>query len=1527
MSIFARFKTLTRPPGRSIEQRLSARESAAQTTSTSNNLSSPPDSSKLSTSTPNGGWEYLRGFSAILSRSKVFARLKKTVDEVVQFVDQYEVIVANHEEYEALKIQLETLFEELSSHFSKDAPPSMTISMENMCGAITNELEHISNKMAQYQNASVPHRYLEAKCNLEDIIKCYRRIQGHFERLKVNASLFIWEIVDRQAIEVRLNSIQPAKLACYDSRAATLVNRRKCTPHTREQAISDLLSWKDDNSGSNLCWLNGMAGTGKTTIANTLCAILDEFHQLGASFFCTRSFPECRDVNIIFPTIAYQLARFSHPFCLALVQALEKTPDLQYRALEKQFEGMIATPLRDTANTLPSCVVVVIDALDECEDSRSVGYLLEIISSQAAGLPIRVLVSGRPEPQLQRNMGSTPSQLVLHELDRGIVSEDIKTYLQEELKSDSLALTESKLDALVERAGVLFIYAATVVRYIGADYFTLDPNQRLETVLSTLSAPTSALGCNIDPLYATIISSVLGNPNLEASDKAFIKTVLHTVICAQEPLPINALSVILQLGDANRVKAALQRLRSVVYISAGENGFVTTLHTSFSDYVLDPLRSKEYACNAEAQHSMLATLCFSRIKRNKQRFNICQLESSYVFDEQIPGIEERINQAIPPDLVYACQYWAAHLQLGQKSLQQAQKLLGFLSSDLLLWMEVLNLKKQISRAGGLMDMANKWCWEAKCSPEIQDLVYDAWRFVTVFSTNPVSYCTPHIYASMLPFWPESQPISACYKKHTRGLVNVKGATVTKRRLALLGTFPLKRTVRRAAFSLDCSRVVFCGDFDDHDLYVWDVEHHTLLGVLQGHTSIISSFAFSLDGMCIASGSYDETLRIWDVASLSTKKVIGPLKSRQATSIAFSPKHATHLVSGDSDIWVPDVRTGGTLSFAHFSLRSPKYSGHQHIGAVAFSPNGDYIASGWPDGAVRLCRAYDHDSLRDFGKRVAQLKGHTSPVGSIIFSPDGRQIASGSMDGTIRVWDVRTGQLVLEPFEGHYLPRTITSLVFSHDGASIISGSSDSTICVWNAEDGKQLAGGPLVGHKDSICSIAASGDGTRIFSVSKDTTICVWDLRAQSGQQFQELKSQSSPVQSIAFSPDGAYIASGHRDGTIRLWDMQSGHTKGDPLRGHKGAVRSLTFSPDGARLVSGSVSPDSQSLGTVELWDLKTRKKVQAPFWKCYSVMSTGFTSNGTRLVCGDFDGKVNVWDASICASDPSAYAHTASFEVRGWALGSVAISPDGNWVAVSENSHILLWDVQTKSFVENGNFLGHTDSVTCLAFSPGGYHIVSGSKDRSIRVWETHNRKITVGPLEGHDGTINSVMFSPDGTLIVSASRDHTIRVWDSQTGRLVFSPLRGHLAQVESVAFSPDGTRIVSGSRDTTIRVWDLQSLKQCLPKGMQHQQLDTTNGGANLGYAGDMHSASHPSEVAQTRASSLTKLAPKLAWVLDEDGWLRDESRNHPLVWIPPDLRESLIWPHNTLLISSRGTFELDFANAHLGESWGKCYRPW
>lgn len=492
--------------------------------------------------------------------------------------------------------------------------------------------------------------------------------------------------------------------ARYNSAQASEIGRRDCTPKTRENVLMDLSHWRHDQQQGNIFWLNGMAGTGKTTIANTLCVMLDRSHELGASFFCTRLLPECRDAKRILPSIAYQLARFSRPFRFALSRTLEADPDLHTLALPTQLQGLIIGPLRDVSHTLPNDVVIVIDALDECEDSTSVAQILELLANHASDLPLKIFVSSRPEPQIRDHIGNMKPQLILHELDDKVVKDDIETYLRNELAV--ISLSESQLATLVESAGVLFIYAATVARYIRSETSHVAREKRLESVLSASAPASSIRNKNIDVLYSTILDSAFNNPDLEDEDRERMKLVLDTVICAQEPLTVDALSGLLQLGPAEWVNVALRPLWSVLHIS---NNFVTTLHASFPDYMLESKRSDKHACDRMTHHGRLAELCFQRIERNERQFNICGLESSYLCDDQVPNLGERVKESIPLELGYACQYWALHLELGRKSEKRVQQLENFLYKRLLLWMEILNLTERISIGIGLLQKARKWC--------------------------------------------------------------------------------------------------------------------------------------------------------------------------------------------------------------------------------------------------------------------------------------------------------------------------------------------------------------------------------------------------------------------------------------------------------------------------------------------------------------------------------------------------------------------------------------------------------------------------------------------------------------------------------------------------------------------------------------------------------------------------------------------------------------------------------------------------
>jgi hypothetical protein len=498
--------------------------------------------------------------------------------------------------------------------------------------------------------------------------------------------------------------------ALYDSAQALELKRGPCTKGTRVGVLGQMHNWVYNPATEAVYWLNGMAGTGKTTISYTLCAELEAGCNLGASFFCSRSLPECRDVNKIIPSIAYQLAQFSRPFRSALSRVLEQEPNAHARSLQVQFESLIVKPLIEVRDTLPEDLVVVIDALDECDSKQSTREILDALLTKASNLPIKFFVSSRPEPEIRDQMmkqGShrTTSRLVLHELDKGEVQGDIETYLREALSP--IRPTEEHIAALVKRAGILFIYASTVVRYIGYDNFGALPRSRLDVVLKATSTAGTGTYREIDELYTVILKAAIDDSGLEERGREDIKQVLYTVICAQEPLTIDILSELLGLHDNDRVRAALRRLWSVLHVVESSE-LVATLHASFPDYMFDRERSKQYHCDSTKHNSILALACFDCIKETQPQFNICGLESSYIPDEKVPALNQKVEQAIAPKLYYACRYWVAHLEHAIGTSDIIEWLEDFLSVRLLLWMEVLNLKACMRIGARVIKKAEAW---------------------------------------------------------------------------------------------------------------------------------------------------------------------------------------------------------------------------------------------------------------------------------------------------------------------------------------------------------------------------------------------------------------------------------------------------------------------------------------------------------------------------------------------------------------------------------------------------------------------------------------------------------------------------------------------------------------------------------------------------------------------------------------------------------------------------------------------------
>ncbi|QRV98317.1 Vegetative incompatibility protein HET-E-1 [Ceratobasidium sp. AG-Ba] len=1055
------------------------------------------------------GWNGLKLFAGVLGKTPdMFGPLKHAADVLVSFIDTFETAAGNHTEWQQLKSELDALFEDLRKHMDAAVPPTMTKSIENLEKGIKKETDFIE----QVQKRGDIHRFLNAEQDVDEVLKCYRRIEGLFRRLSLNANIDSWKKLDELATHTYLKSLPNSEAAYYRSADSIKLNRSGCTENTRVDVLRQIHDWASGESPEKIYWLNGMAGTGKTTIAYSLCKRLEGERTLAASFFCSRQLPECRNVNKIVPTIAYQLSRYSSPFRHVISPLLQADPDVYNKPILDQFKELIFEPINKVKASLPTDLIIVIDALDECEAETGTADILDVLLSHASDLPLRFFVSSRPDEAIITRMRQTQgdgvnTEMRLHELAANIVQTDIRTYLRTQLGS-CMRVSEVDIDTLVERSGVLFIYASTVVRYVSSAS-VVRRAKRLEKVLDVSTGSSNESTEGIDALYISILSAAYDSKALDNSDRTEMMLVLHTVISACEPLSMSAMADLLSLDSEQAVQSLLVPLLSVLRIS--ESGVVTTLHESFRDFLLQDARSGRFHCNAAQQNGRLAELCFRQIGKQVP-FNICGLESSYVFDKDVRDLGERVDRIITEALFYASCYWDAHMSLTDSSKSLPEQLFRFLSERLLLWMEIMNLKDAFRR--GIQMLYNMKEWSRKNSgigKENGELLEDGWRFMSTHSSDSVLASTPHLYVSAVLFWSDKSPISRYFKSKGRVMIGDKSTAMGLRSTRPVHTIDNKCGVGCVAYSPNGEQIAAVGESDN--VYIWDAHTGRQVGQpLQGHTEPVNSVAYSHDSAYIVSGSDDNTVRIWDA---QTGKQIGqPLQGH--TSSVYS---------------------------------------------VAYSHDSAYIVSGSGDNTVRIWDAQT-------GKQIGQpLRGHTSWVRSVAYSHDSAYIVSGSGDSTVRIWDAQTGKQIGQSLQGH--TSLVYSVAYSHDSAYIVSGSWDKTVRIWDAQTGKQI-GQPLQGHTSSVYSVAYSHDSAYIVSGSVDKTVRIWD--AQTGKQIgQPLQGHTSSVYSVAYSHDSAYIVSGSGDKTVRIWDAGTGKQVGQPLQGHTSEVNSVLCLKDGASIAHGS--------------------------------------------------------------------------------------------------------------------------------------------------------------------------------------------------------------------------------------------------------------------------------------------------------------------------------------------------------------------
>ncbi|HEV3262329.1 MAG TPA: hypothetical protein VG013_36090 [Gemmataceae bacterium] len=460
-------------------------------------------------------------------------------------------------------------------------------------------------------------------------------------------------------------------------------------------------------------------------------------------------------------------------------------------------------------------------------------------------------------------------------------------------------------------------------------------------------------------------------------------------------------------------------------------------------------------------------------------------------------------------------------------------------------------------------------------------------------------------------------------------------------------------------------------------------------------------------------------------------------------------------------------------------------------ALAFSPDGKFLASGGPggDSSLRLWEVATGKQVREFGAHQEIL--------TVAFSHDGKIVASGGDDdsvtlGIIRLWDTATGKQ-LRQVKGEW--GEFHSIAFSSDGKILASGGWDlrnpTVRCVrlWDAATGQELRKlkGAARGANLRIEALALSPNDRTLATVGAGVRL--WDVAT--GEELRRLQGHKGRVFCVAYAPDGKTLATGSEDTTVRLWEAATGKALGSFRAGDW--VSSVAFSPDGKVLASGS----SQS---VRLWDVANRKELRR-FGQSGGATSVAFSPDGKTLVSGDLT-MIRLWDPATGKALRPLGGHSS-------AVGCVAFSPDGKMLtSASWDNTIRLWEAATGR--ELGRLEGLSHGATSLAFAADGKTLISGSGE-AIRFWDLAARR-ELRQFAPPEVSGRVMALSPDGKVLASGSADGAIRLLDVTTGhelrRLQKSYPRNPLGPngVQSLAFSPAG-RTLAAAVSLTLQLWDL------------------------------------------------------------------------------------------------------------------------
>ena len=506
--------------------------------------------------------------------------------------------------------------------------------------------------------------------------------------------------------------------------------RIECLPDTRLDICGFITDWLQQPPGTqNILWLYGVAGCGKSTIANTIASAFRGERRLGAFLFFDRSAKS--DPSNVIRTLAFQLGSFNQHIGDAIAAAISSNPGITESSLQLQFSKLLQEPLLQVAAVITSPIVVILDALDECGNPESRKILLRVFGHnlQRLSTSLRILITSRPQQDILHAFRRQQNVLP-YELDISTKSnhEDIMSYLHQrfnELRETMPILPEPNwpgeeaIATLRKHSTGLFIWCSTAMLFIEKGY---NKNEKLKVLLNV--GPQMEAEAALDDLYTV----ALQNSGLweDATFRRDFCSIFGAIILAKEALSDQTIDELLGSNISQPSIHMIQHFHCVLHHR--KNGTVYILHPSFADFLMNQQRccQLDVFIDPVIHNYQFVLQCFQGMKDNLH-FNICGLETSSLLNNQILDLDVRIKSAIPRHLSYSCRFWANHLHAisGHSELigKLTEHITTFLHKELLYWLEVLSLKGEVNIAPGCMFTIADLC-KVSCMVDISGNLID-----------------------------------------------------------------------------------------------------------------------------------------------------------------------------------------------------------------------------------------------------------------------------------------------------------------------------------------------------------------------------------------------------------------------------------------------------------------------------------------------------------------------------------------------------------------------------------------------------------------------------------------------------------------------------------------------------------------------------------------------------------------------------------------------------------------------------------